>query len=81
VKRTSEASFLNASREWARSLPVRIFLVLSIGIGIGSDRHSVLAGLGAGVAMIVALLIGTRVEERRRMRRETREHNARLSQY
>jgi uncharacterized membrane protein len=81
MKRTSEASFLAAPREWAHSLPVRIFLVLSIGIGIGSDQHSVLEGLGAGVAMIVALLIGTRVGERRRMRRETRAHNARLSQY
>jgi hypothetical protein len=81
MNNSSELTPWDAYKASARSLPVRVFLVLSLGFGIGQDQHSVLAGLAAGLAMIVALMVGVRVEERRRMRRETRAHNARLSQY
>jgi hypothetical protein len=78
---SSEMTPWGAYKAWARSMPVRFALVLMAGVGIGRSEHSILAGLAGGIAMLIATLIGVRVEERRRMRRETREHNARLSQW
>jgi hypothetical protein len=64
-----------------RSLSGRLALIPLVGFGVAWTTHSGLAGLGAGVAMLVSVLVALKLEDDRRRRRSDREHIAGLQRW
>jgi hypothetical protein len=70
-----------AYKEWSRSVPVRVAMVLIVGVAAARSMNSALAGLGIAVLMAMSQMIGYKVQNARQRRREAREHIAGLSRW
>jgi hypothetical protein len=70
-----------AYNEWSRSVPVRVAMVLIVGVAAARSMNSALAGLGIAVLMAMSQMIGYKVQNARQRRREAREHIAGLSRW
>jgi hypothetical protein len=81
MSNTSGTTPWGAYKAWSRSLPVRVAMVLIVGVGAARSMNSALAGLGIAVLMIVSQLIGYKLQDERNRRRAAREHIAGLSRW
>jgi hypothetical protein len=81
MSNTSGTTPWGAYKAWSRSLPVRFAMVPLAGLGVAQAENSPPAGLGMSVAMLVAVLVGLKVEDARRRRREARDHIAGLGRW
>ena len=81
MERTSEPALFRGSKALATSLPMRFALVPLAGFGVALGMQSTLAGLGIAVLVLVSVLIGLKLGDERRRRREAREHIAGLSRW
>ena len=62
-------------------MPVRVAMVLIVGVAAARSMNSALAGLGIAVLMAVSQMVGYKVQNKRQRRREAREHIAGLSRW
>jgi hypothetical protein len=80
-------SFMSGTAPWgackalSRSLPVRFVLIPLAGFGVARGTHSGFAGLGTAVVVLVGILVGLKLEDEWRRRREAREHIAGLRRW
>jgi hypothetical protein len=81
MSNTSGTTPWGAYKAWSRSLPVRVAMVLIVGVGAARSTNSALAGLGIAVLMVVSQLIGCKLQDERNRRRAAREHIAGLSRW
>ena len=81
MSNTSGTTPWGAYKEWSRSLPVRVAMVLIVGVGAARSMNSALAGLGIAGLMAMSQMVGYRVQNKRQRRREAREHIAGLSRW
>ena len=68
-------------KAWLRALAVLAALVPLVGIGIARNERNMLLGLAGAAAMAFCIFIGQRVEDRRRRKREARDHVAALARW
>jgi hypothetical protein len=81
MSKTSRTTPWGLCKACSRSLPVRFAMVPLAGLLVARSQNSPLAGLGIAVATLVAVLIGLKVGDDRRRRREAREHIAGLARW
>ena len=81
MSNTSGTTPWGAYKEWSRSVPVRVALVLIVGVAAARSTNSAPAGLAIAVLMAVSQMIGYKVQNERQRRREAREHIAGLSRW